>query len=197
MKIWKYPSNAALLINCCWSSLYHKLFLNIIAPSNDLNARSPVYNQMAFVIARNDFDGLHQLIARFFLCPQLIWILLVFLLGIHCIAPRWSIFQGVSISVDVISIRDFANLINVLPVWQSCSGVNSHISKIMSIQSLVVEMKSERCLFLKVFFLKFKLLWSKTQHTLFNAVLWLSCILKTEMTRCKIKMTFLSFLCLF
>jgi hypothetical protein len=46
--------------------------LNNIARSNDLNARSPVYNQMAFVIARNDFDGLHQLIVRFFLCPQLI-----------------------------------------------------------------------------------------------------------------------------
>ena len=27
----------------------------------------------------------------------------------------------------------------------SCSGINSHISKIMFIQSLIVEMKSERC----------------------------------------------------
>ena len=49
----------------------------------------------------------------------------------------------------------------------SCSGINSHILKIMSIQSLIVEMKSERCQFLKVF-LKFKLLWSKTQHMSFN-----------------------------
>ena len=132
MKIWKYPSNAALLINWCWNSLYHKLFLNNIAPSNDLNARSPVYNQMAFVIARNDFDGLHQLIVRFFLCPQLIWILLVFLLRIHCIAPRLSIFQRVSISVDVISIKDFckfdpcSSCLTVL-FWSQISYFKDHV----------------------------------------------------------------------
>jgi len=75
---------------------------------------SSIYNQMAYVIAKNDFDGLHQLIVRFFLCPQLIWILFVFLLRVHCIAPRWSTFQGVSRRVDVISTRDFANSVNVL-----------------------------------------------------------------------------------
>ena len=85
----------------------------------------------------------------------------------------------------------------VLPIWSifflfdnlSCSRIKSHISTIMSYSSLIVEMKSKRCQFLKVF-LEIKLLWSKTQHTLFNVIFWLSCILKTEMTRCKIKMTF-------
>ena len=33
MKIWKYPSSAALLINCCWSALDHGLPLNNIAPN--------------------------------------------------------------------------------------------------------------------------------------------------------------------
>jgi len=119
MKIWKYPSSAALLINCCWSLLNHGLSLNHIPPSWSEHAHSSIYNQMAYVIAKNDFDGLHQLIVRFFLCPQLIWILFVFLLRVHCIAPRWSTFQGVSKRVEVISIRDFANSVDILLVWQS------------------------------------------------------------------------------
>jgi len=36
-----------------------------------------------------------------------------FFLKVHCIAPRWLTFQGVSRKVDVISIRDFANSIDV------------------------------------------------------------------------------------
>ena len=44
--------------------------------------------------------------------------------------------------------------------------------------------------------LKIKLLRSKIQHTLFNVILWLSCILKTETTHCKIKMTFFMVLCI-
>jgi len=88
----------------------------------------------------------------------------VFLLRVHCIAPRWSTFQGVSRSVDVILVKDFANSIDILLVWQSFySGINSHTSKIMSIQSLVVEMKSKRCQFLKIKFFR-----SKIQHTLFE-----------------------------
>ena len=125
-----------------------------------------------------------------FIAPQLIWILLVFLLRVHCIAPKWSTFQGVSRNVDVILVKDFANSIDVLLVWQSSlfwnqiSYFNAHVYS-----NLIVEMKSERCQFWKVF-LEIKFVWSKIQHTLFNVVLWLPCILNTEMTRCKIKMTF-------
>ena len=121
---------------------------------------------------------IHHLII--FHCPQLIWILFVFLPRIHCNAPRWSTFQGVSRNVDVILVKDFANSIDVLLVWQSSlfwnqiSYFNDHVYS-----SLIVEMKSERCQFWKVF-LEIKLLWSKTQPTLFNVVLWLSCISKTE-----------------
>jgi hypothetical protein len=50
-------------------------------------------------------------------------------------------------------------------------------------------MKSKRYQFWKRSF-ENQAFWSKTQHTLFNIVLWLSCILKTEMTHCKFKMTF-------
>ena len=103
--------------------------------------------------------------------------------------PRWSTFQGVSRSVDVISVQDFANSIDVL-IWQSflfwnqISYYNDHVYS-----NLIVKMKSERCQFWKVF-LEIRLVWSKIQHMLFNVIFWLSCILKTEMTRCKIKMTF-------
>jgi len=169
-----------LLINCCWDCLWPTL--------------PPIWSEFA---CSSDYLSLntialssliHPLII--FHCPQLIWILFVFLLKVHCIAPKRSTFQGASRSVDFILVKDFANSIDILLVWQSlCSGINSHTSKIMSIQSLVVGMKTERCQFLKVF-LKIKLLRSKIQHTLFNAVLWLSCILKTQMTRCKIQMTF-------
>jgi len=102
MKIWKYPSSAALLINCCWSLLNHWLSLNNIAPSNDLNvvcfpSQGPLY------------------------------------------CPRWSTCQGLLRSVDVILVKDFANSIDILLVWQSfCSGINSHTSKIMSIQNCLV-----------------------------------------------------------
>ena len=104
--------------------------------------------------------------------------------------PRWSTFQGVSRSVDVILVKDFANSIDILLVWQSflfwnqLSYFKDHVNS-----SLIVEMKSKRYQFWKRSF-ENQAFWSKTQHTLFNIVLWLSCILKTEMTNCKFKMTF-------
>ena len=152
MKIWKYPSNAALLINCCWSSLNHGLSLNNIAPSWSEHAHSSVYKQMAFVNARSDFGGLWWLIMWFFLCPQLIRMLFVFLPRVHCIAPRWSTFQGVSRNVDVIFVKDFANSIDVFVwksflFWNQISYFQGHVYS-----SLIVEMKSERCLFFEFFF---------------------------------------------
>ena len=154
--IWRDPSDVTLLIKCCWNSLDHGLSLNNIAPNNDLNARSSIYTQEAFSLslsdAKHNFDGLWRVIIWFFLYPQLIWILLVFLLKVHCIAPRWSIFQRVSRGVDVILVKDFANSTDVFVwrhflLWNQISYFNGHVYS-----SLIVEMKSERCLFLKVFF---------------------------------------------
>jgi hypothetical protein len=48
--------------------------------------------------------------------------------------PKWSAFQGMSRSVDVISVQDFANSIDFLFDNLSCSGIKSHISTVMSIQ---------------------------------------------------------------
>ena len=45
----------------------------------------------------------------------------------------------------------------------SCSEIKSPISKIMCIQSLIIEIKSKRCHLLKI-----KFIWSNTQHTIFN-----------------------------
>jgi len=59
--------------------------------------------------------------------------------------------------------------------WNQISYFKCHVYS-----SLIVEMKSERYQFWKRSF-KNQAFWSKTQHTSFNAVLWLSCILKTEM----------------
>jgi len=81
----------------------------------------------------------------------------------------------------------------------SCFGIKSHISKIMSnCWNDIREMSVFESIFeIQAFVVKdlTQLLWSKTQHTLFNVVLWLSCILKTEMTHCKAKMNFFMVLC--
>jgi hypothetical protein len=44
---------------------------------------------------------------------------LFFLFRVHCIAPGCSTFQKVSRSIDVTSVKDFANSIDALLVWQS------------------------------------------------------------------------------
>ena len=70
-------------------------------------------------------------------------------------------------NVDVILVKDFTNSLDVL-LWQSflfwnqISYFNGHVYS-----SLIVEMKSEKYQFLKVF-LKIKFLRSKIQHTLFK-----------------------------
>jgi hypothetical protein len=75
-----------------------------------------------------------------------------FLLRFHCIAPKWSTFQGVSRNVDVIFVKDFANLIDIVLIWQSflfwnqISYFKDHVYS-----SLIVEMKSERCQFKNIF----------------------------------------------
>jgi len=100
---------------------------------------------------------------------------------LHC--PRWSTCQGVLRSVDVISVKDFANSIDILLVWQSFySGINSHTSKIMSIQSLVCWNEIRDVLFWKYFFKKNSSFFGQRPNTRYSkyAILWLSCILKTE-----------------
>ena len=95
-------------------------------------------------------------------------ILVDFLLRVHCIAPRWSTFQGVSRSVDVILVKDFANSIDILLVWQSFlfwNQISYFNGDVYS--SLIVEMKSERCPFSKRPFENQAFL-SKIQHTLFE-----------------------------
>jgi len=115
----------------------------------------------------------------------------VFLLKVHCIAPRWSTFQGVSRSVDVILVKDFANSVDILLFNNlSYSGINSHISKIMSIQSLVCWNEIRDVLFWKDL-LKIKLFFKDPTHVIRNIqsfdchVFW-----KQKLTRCKTKMVF-------
>ena len=166
MKIWKYPSSAALLIHYCWGALGHGLSLNDIAPNMIWRFIHRFILKKVFSLslsdAKHNFDELWWLIIRFFLCPQLIWILFAFLLKVHYIAPRWSTFQGVSRNVDVIFVKNFANSNDVL-VWKPFLFWNQ------------ISTFQWSCLFkyncwneireISVFenlFLKFELLWSKT-----------------------------------
>jgi hypothetical protein len=177
MKIWKYPSSAALLINCCWSSLNHGLSLNNIPPGWSEHARSFVYTQKVFSLsltdAKHNFDGLWRRIIWFFLCPQMVWILLFFLLRIHWIALRRSTFQGVSSNVDIILVKDFANSTNVLEsnlIFQRpCLFMSNHWNKIK-------EMSNFESIFGNPSFFGQR---PNTRHSKY-AILWLSCILKTE-----------------
>jgi hypothetical protein len=189
---WRCPSDATLLIKCCWNSLNHGLSLNNIPPGWSEHARSFVYTQKVFSLsltdAKHNFDGLWRRIIWFFLCPQMVWILLVFLIRIHCIAPRWSTFQGVSRKVDVISTRDFANSINVLEsnlIFQrSCLFKSNCWNEIK--EMLVLE---------KIFW-KSSFLVKDPTHVIQNMqsfdclVFW-----KQKLTRCKIKMTFFMVFC--
>jgi hypothetical protein len=87
----------------------------------------------------------------------------------------------VSRSVDVILVKDFANSIDILLVWQSFlfwNQISYFNGDVYS--SLIVEMKLERCPFSKrsfenqAFYQR-----SNTRYSKYT-VLWLSCILKTE-----------------
>ena len=134
MKIWKYPSSAALLINCCWSALDYGLSLNNIAPQYDLKVRSSVYTQEGFSLslsdAKHNFDELWRLIIWFFLCPQLIRMLFVFLLRVHCIAPGGQPFKEFWEELMSFHVNECSSLFDNL----CCSGIKSDISTIMSIQ---------------------------------------------------------------
>ena len=166
-------------LNCCRGLLDHKLFLNIIA----LNWYECAHSLIIFLWTI--LSSIHWFIIWSSLSPSWFKHCLFSFSKVHCIAPRsveenWCHF-----------CQEFANLVDVFLVWKSFLFWNqiSHF-KGHVYSSLIVEMKSERCQFLKVF-LEIKLYWSKIQHTLFNVVLWLSCILREKkLTRCKIKMAF-------
>jgi hypothetical protein len=106
---------------------------------------------------------------------------LFFLLRVHCIAPGCSTFQGVSRSVNVISIKDFADSFDVL----LCSTIFLVLESTLAFQRSCIfksncwnEIKDVR--FWKDL-LKIKLFGQRpnTRHSKYT-VLLLSCILKTE-----------------
>ena len=108
MKIWKYLSSAALPINCCWDCLWLTL--------------PPIWSEFA---CSSDFLSLntialssliHHLIV--FHCPLADLNTVCFPSQGPLYCPKWSTCQGVLRSVDVISVKDFANSIDVFLVWQ-------------------------------------------------------------------------------
>jgi hypothetical protein len=118
---------------------------------------------------------------------------------VHCTAPRWSTFQGVSRSFDVILVKDFANSIDILLVWQSFySGINSHTSKIMSIQSLVCWNEIRDVLFLKRPFENQAFFFFKDPTHVIRNIQSFDCHVfwKQKLTCCKTKMVFFMVLCI-
>ena len=127
MKIWKYPSSAALLINCCWSALDHGLSLNNISLAMIwmliyqfiLKDVFLCHCQMLNITFR-DFDDSSS---DSFFAPSWLECCLFFFQGSTVLPPRWSTFQGVLRNVDVIFVKNFANSIDVL-VWKSFLCLN-------------------------------------------------------------------------
>ena len=191
MKIWKYLSSAALLINCCWSALDHGLSLNNIGLS---------------MIWR----FIHQFILKkVFLCHcQMLNITLMNFdvsSSDSFFAPSWSGYCLLSFlrsTVLPLGGQRFKECREMLMSFLSrilqtqlmfllenlsCFGIKPQHFNDHVYSSIIIEMKSERCLFLKLlFFFWNSNFFGQRSNTLFNVVLWLSCILKTEMTRCKI-----------
>ena len=137
-------------LNCCRGLLDHKLLLNIIALNWSECAHSLIII-LWFIIWSS-------------LPPSWFKYCLFSFSKVHCIAPRsveenWCHF-----------CQEFANLVGVFLVWKSFLFWNqiSHFKDHVN-SSLIVEMKSERCQFLKVF-PEIKLYRSKIQHTLFNVM---------------------------
>ena len=149
-------------LNCCRGLLDHKLFSLPLIDLNVLIHWLSFFEPYCPQFIDSLFDHLYP--------PNWFKYCLFSFSEVHCIAPRsveknWCHFcQELANSVDVLLIwKSFL-------FWNQISHFKGHVYS-----SLIVEMKSEKCQFLKVF-LKIKLCWSKIQHTLFNIVLWLYCI---------------------
>ena len=131
-----------------------------------------------------------------FFAPSCSEYFFVFLLRVHCIAPKRSTFQGVLRSVDFILVKDFANSIDILLVWQSFLFWNhfSYFKDYVYSKSSLLKWK-QRCPFLKRPFAN-QAFWSKTQHTFFQNIQSFDCHVfwKQKLTRCKTKMAFFFFL---
>jgi hypothetical protein len=115
---WRFPSDATLLIKCCWNSLDLKLSLNNIAPSNDLNARSSVYTQQVFSLslsdAKHNFDGLWRLIIWFFFAPSWSEYYLFSFLGSTVLPPDGQLFKECWEELMSFHVKDFIDSIDVL-----------------------------------------------------------------------------------
>ena len=191
MKIWKYPSSAALLINCCWSALDHGLCLNNIALNMIwgfvhrfiLKKVFLCHCQMLNITLMNFDDSSSDS----FFAPSWSGYYLFSFLG-STVLPRWSTSQGVLRRVDVISCQGFHKLNECSFLFDnlSCSRIKSHNFKGHVYSTLIVEMKSEMSLFEKPFW-KSSFFIKDPTHVIRNTqsfdclVFW-----KTEMTRCKI-----------
>jgi len=152
-----------------------------------------ILNKFFFSLSLSDaknFDGLWRLIIWFFFVSNWSKYWLFSFPRSTVLPPGGQLFKEcremlLSFLSRILQIRSmFFFVRQSFLFWNQISYFKGHVNS-----SLIVEMKSKRYQFWKRSF-ENQAFWSKTQHTLFNIVLWLSCILKTEMTHCKFKMTF-------
>ena len=138
----------------------HQVLLKFTKSWTVFEQHCPPYDLNVFV------HWFHHLII--FLCPQLIWILFVFLLRVHYIVPGCSTFQGVSRSVNFISVENlqtqsFFFFDKSFLFWNQLSHFKDHVYSKSSLLKW-----NERCFFFWKRSFENQAFWSKTQHTSFK-----------------------------
>jgi len=177
MMIWKCPSGTSLFLHCWQGSLEHELFWSDIALS------------MIWMCSFIDYLSLNIIVFSSLIHYLIIFHCLIADLNIACFSfsgstvlpPSAQLFKkcwGLQCHFyqGFHRLNRCSSISNNLP----CFGINSHISNIMSIRSLVCWNEIRDVFFWKDL-LKIKLFYQRpnTRYSKYT-VLWLSCILKTE-----------------
>jgi len=102
----------SVVSNCCWSSLDHGTFFNNIA-FGVIWMCSFIYYLLLLYFSHCPLF-IDSSFSHLSLPPSWSNYCLCFLFMVHCIAPMWFNFQGVLRRIDVISVKDFADSIDIL-----------------------------------------------------------------------------------
>ena len=172
MKIWKYSSSAALLINCCWNALDHGLSLNNIAPNMIWRLVHQFILKDVFLchcqmlnITFRDFDDSSS---DFFFAPSWSGYYLLSFLGSIVLPPGGQPFKEFWEELMSFHVKDSANSMSVLLCLTIFLVLESNLTFQRSclFKSKLLKWNQRDVCFWNFFLLKFKLLWSKTQHTI-------------------------------
>ena len=191
MMIWKCPSGTSLFLHCWQGSLEHGLFWSDIAPNMIWMCSFIDYLSLNIIV----FSSLiHHLIIFHCLIADLNTACFSFS-GSTVLPPSAQLFKKCR-GLQCHFYKEFRRLNRCSSISNNlhCFGINSHISKIMSIRSLVCWNEIRDVLFWKDL-LKIKLFFIKDPTHVIRNIQSFDCHVfwKQKLTSCKTKMAFFSF----